>query len=130
MEQVREIEFRAQTVYDGKWVYGFPMHYANPHYDKWTIREPTGLEHDIEPETICEYTGLHDKHGAKIYEGDIIRDVDGLKTVNGVWVDNAHVFAVKFSECSFNVASLYHVSDSIEIIGNIYDTPKLLQESV
>lgn len=72
MAQVREIEFRAQTVYEGKWVYGFPMHYATPHYDKWTIREPTGLEHDVEPETICEYTGCDDITGRRIYEGDVL----------------------------------------------------------
>ena len=72
MEQVREIEFRAKAIHDNKWVYGFPMHYKRPMYEKWTIREPSGLEHDVEESTLGQYTGLTDSKGKRIYEGDVL----------------------------------------------------------
>ena len=77
---------------------------------------------EVFPETVGEYTGLKDKHGKMIFEGDIVL----LKS-------DEEPYQVAFDECCFQVYShsVCYVMDNfynrdIEVIGNIYDNPELL----
>ena len=80
------------------------------------------------PSTVGQFTGLRDKNGKDIYEGDIICFVDGLKRVNDEWIDNKHIYEVEYSGAAFRgILGLSEYTDAVEIIGNIYDNPDLLK---
>ncbi len=83
----------------------------------------------VDPKTVGQYTGLKDKNGTKIFEGDI---VDVLYDVNyiGVATERIGVFEVVHNGCFMGQKGgvRYHFipSDECTVIGNIYDNPELL----
>jgi uncharacterized phage protein (TIGR01671 family) len=85
----------------------------------------------IRPETVCEYTGLTDKNGKKIFEGDIVKTKQyGKDNGKGANFNDYDIFQVVFKEGVFwidNLSRRFTVSDVVEIIGNIHDNPKLLK---
>jgi uncharacterized phage protein (TIGR01671 family) len=69
---MREIKFRGKRVDNGEWSFGLP--FRNDYTNQWYLRN--GLSwNDIEviPETVGQFTGLYDKNGKEIWEGDIIQ---------------------------------------------------------
>lgn len=133
---MRAIKFRGKCVpdskYAGEWVTGG---YVAPEADAKKQDEGLIISYfggnntficHVIPETVGQFTGLCDKNGTEVYEGDIVKYTNGTKKVNGAWVDNSRIFAVEYDEGSFDVASLFHVSNCLEVIGNIHDTPELL----
>ncbi len=128
----REILFRAKHIHamdsneylNGRWVHGYLS-------DKNYINDKS-LEGEflVDENTICQYTGLIDKNGKKIFEGDILRHADEtiLKTV---WNDRKYGFAaqcvkgsVLLKDCKWGLWEFE--SDEVEVIGNVFDNPELL----
>lgn len=147
---MREIKFRAKDYQTNKWVYGFLFmgkgddnrDYAFILKDKGlkvgTATEDNAIEfpcdeaHLVDKETICQYTGLKDKNGKEIYEGDLIRSFDSnddaiLHYI--VWEEARFVALYKGryfrSKCYLNQDWLDEFDK--EVIGNIYDDPKLVE---
>jgi hypothetical protein len=137
----REIRFRGKTLYDrydhyaspepdtkeGTWVYGDLMT-EYPYHKGLTIVE-NGVYHEVDPETVGQYTGLKDKNGVKIYEGDVVK---GYYYINGV--KKRIVGRVMFGYNGWNISGVGHyVGDTItltsacEVIGMIHDNPELLE---
>lgn len=113
----REIKFRARN--NKCWIY------CDAIINGWAILNENGGMAKINPETIGQYTGLHDKNGKEIYEGDIVkikyRDEDIGKVIyehNG--------FSIDVTNMNKNYGRVSFVNNFIEVIGNIYDNPELL----
>ena len=138
---MREIKFRGKTIANfpdnkysvvipkGKWIHGGIT------YDEdrvWIDTEYYG-QIIVDKETVGQYTGLHDKNGKEIYEGDILQ-VKGFsyKGYNTGTIKQNVVVEFKDYHWSCGAKSLLNLSTwkeiALEVIGNIYDNPELLKE--
>ena len=133
----REIKFRGKSTDTGKWVYGFLSFFYTAGRDengliltdKARIYSPEdGCCYDVWAETVGEFTGLYDKNGKGIYEGDIllmgeddvcmIYNEVGIKDGCFGYIEEVNGELIPF--CHFNVKE--------EIAGNIYDSPELIKQ--
>ena len=129
---MREILFRGKTEY-GEWVEGYLIHdeFCNvgvPYigYLNWDGHNVD----EVIPETVGQYTGLTDKNGKKIFEGDIITDCDGNVFFVKYFGDGGYPAfdvspEIETVEC--NGLSFLNALDCLEVIGNIHDNPELLK---
>ena len=88
------------------------------------------LKVDVIPETVGQYTGLPDKNGTKIFEGDICRKFKSGDCVSVAWHGTmaGYVWSKRKenNRYIFDFGDLFRVSDKYEVIGNIHDNPELL----
>lgn len=125
----REILFRGKRVEDGKWLYGY---YSDEQAEDTDFPCIVPLEPDpdydweVDPETVGQYTGLKDKNGKKIFEGDIVRDDDG-DVMMVKWLTEGAVFVLEPNPY-VSVPFYSTLPSRIEVIGNIYDNRELLKE--
>ncbi|EAD2035356.1 hypothetical protein NXI46_001828 [Listeria monocytogenes] len=136
---MREIEFRGKRIDNGEWVYGNLMQFedsatfifADERKGASTLTYAHFIinnMHAIDEKTLGQYTGLKDKNGKKIFEGDIVN----CKFFDRMVGDIAGV--INFIDCVWAVSDfknkrLYQLIDvdNIEIIGNIHENPDLLE---
>lgn len=127
----REILFRGKRKSDGEWIFGNLLQTNNDGICIIQNHIPQHLlkKYEIDPKTVCRYTGLIDKNGRKIFEGDIV------KHFNYPGDDEKYVLGcIKWNRdyCQFMKQSedqtLYSVSITCryEVIGNIFDNPELI----
>lgn len=153
---MREILFKAKRTDNGEWVEGYIVHYPT---GEWKISRKCDdasdcdpmwqkvlISYGVDPNTICQYTGLTDKNGNKIWENDVLKtnvsheiaegyrtgrsetgvicyDSMGVLSLQTSYVDEKpcysdFFFQIELADCDFE----------IEAIGNIFDNPELLKE--
>lgn len=134
----REIIFRAKHIHtitgnehlNGTWVHGY-LSDENYIYDK-----SLECEFLVDENTICQYTGLNDKNGKKIFEGDIVRYGDicgevkfGLHESNWQIGKHNQGFFVTFPKEYFLRNELGYWRNKIAVVGNVFDNPELLEKA-
>ena len=173
---MREILFRGKRTNNGRWIEGYYMHHLNrmqsplsdcikpedeDHiilYDgfaDWNMPRDITYVH-VDPETVCQYTGLKDKNGKRIFEGDIVRDTGAAEyrlLSDGRKKPRSRLAVVKYGLhdvpsddpfCWGMALGFYLDGDTvyptlawykpyyeygkyeIEVIGNIHDNPEMI----
>lgn len=142
---MREIKFRGKRLYENKdWKYGFyyifkdnigkEFHNILNDEEEVTVNQygsTVPVFTNVDKNTLGQYTGLHDKNGKEIYEGDIVEiktRIDNI--VAKIEWDEAYLSYVIITEDVryFNENLGDFLDYNIEVIGNIYDNPELLKE--
>ena len=90
-------------------------------------QENTVEKHSVYGDTVGQYTGLTDKNGKKIFEGDIVRYGDTIHQVVFEQRNTTAYFGLVYSEVETMPFGHYQDLTQIEVIGNIYDDPELLE---
>ena len=129
MREIREVIFRGKRTDNGKWVKGYLyITHIGSHeigsYDAEINIER--LTFDVIPETVGQYTGLTDKNGVRIFEGDIVSLVKHDSLIYKVVYVPCRYELVNSKGVNCFVLDIYK-SENIEVIGNIHDNPEILK---
>jgi hypothetical protein len=105
-------------------LYGFPYHYLlYQGHDKHNIPDSFLTWHKIDPDTVCRYTGLNDKHNNPIFENDVVMIDDGFDKFAGCvrWDQ-----ACAFYEIEYGTPLYFY--EALEVIGNKFDNTNLMED--
>ena len=135
---MRDILFKGKRLGNDEWIEGFlHMNKTKSKCKIVTILTNTRfVYYETKPDTICQYTGLVDKNNNKIWENDIVKcyaDTDDLGNdlyfyYRVIWHENYHCWWLSDIHTVEDEYLHQYNSSDIEIIGNIFDNPKLIQE--
>jgi len=138
---MRDILFRGKRIDNGEWEYGYIVHTGDfPNgdcrdehlLDFWVITNGY-TQHEINPDTVGQFTSLFDKHIKKIFEGDIVKiesNEYGEREPSifyVYWNEPEACFSTKIIQDGGYVSDLENAMIAGEIIGNICDNPELLE---
>lgn len=138
---MREILFRGKQCENGEWIEGF--YGVKDETCRWPARHymcistlssdcASSYFTDVEviPETVGQYTGLTDKNGKRIFEGDICRNTKTGEVVSVKWHGTFAGFVWSRRNDNGNLCDfgeLFRAHDKYEVIGNIHDNPEVMR---
>ena len=121
---MKEILFKGKRVDNGEWTEGYFFKSWDKVFLLWGMTGDSPNMEEVIPETVGQYTGLTDKNGKKIFEGDIL--LKGFEKVLVKWNANQcrwGIYSNNYEICGFNESTQGY----FEVIGNIYDNSELLE---
>lgn len=127
---MREILFRGKRIDDGEWVEGFYVSLGSK--DDHILTGKLSIvgfafvyeHHPVIHKTVGQYTGLTDKNGVKIFEGDIVESALCLYVV--VWSNANAMFCLRDPASKVSYDFFSYFGDYLTVIGNIHDNPELI----
>ncbi len=137
---MREILFKAKQIDNGDWVEGhylrkYDLLEKEVHFIFRTDKHNTWRYVEIVPETLCQFTGLCDKNVNRIWENDIVNYNGKYASIKfGMYCSSSGYgnynlgFYVDFPEKTLYRKELGYWHEKVEVVGNIFDNPELLQE--
>jgi uncharacterized phage protein (TIGR01671 family) len=135
---MREILFKGKRKDNGEWVEGIPIknklgificYEKNPHYcSQYYYMEIQEIA-EVDPDTVCQYTGLTDRNNEKIFENDIVTSAEFCPDNEGYgvieWQDDEAMFVVDADTCYYDFDHIFGAE--LEVIGNVFDNRELIQ---
>ena len=119
---MKEILFRGKRIDNGEWVEGDLLHSYFKKGDTCICCPDWTNIKRVDPATVGQYTGLVDKSGKKIFEGDVVKQGGEIGEV--YYERNYCTFAIILKR---NMDLFKHIKYNCEITGNIHDNPELLR---
>lgn len=127
---MREILFKAKRLDNGEWVCGDLLQYLNGDCKIHWYHHGMRVSSDVDSSTVCQYTGLTDKNGVKIFECDVVDACLDPEVVEGEvkFEDNISCFCIIINDQDFTTFLDYRIAKNkvndkvwIEVVGNIHD---------
>ena len=130
---MRKFKFRGKSIDGKEWLYGDLVHSADKKRTAILVNDKDSYDEcEVDPETVGQFTGLMDKNGVEIYEGDILKwEKDGLMYVVKFWYGMFYASVKECNEGIFGGFTLHRLTEyedrKCEIVGNIHDNTELLK---
>ncbi len=134
---MKEILFKAKRKDNGEWIQGYYYQIWQQGYILWGMINNMPDMVEVNPNTLCQYTGLTDKNGKKIWENDIVKNkkrTEGFDWYKVVWRKDFADFGVEPIKPKFEAKYPMGLSDELtiygrdyEVVGNVFDNPELLE---
>lgn len=123
---MREILFKAKRMDNGEWVEGYPVKYPSGKVEIFKeCGEPPDilLQCEVDPETLCQCTGMKDTNGKRIWENDFVsvensadEGIGKVEFLGGMWF-------VDGEPCNSLYDIIYYSDAEVNVIGNTFDNP-------
>ena len=134
---MREILFKAKRKDNGEWIEGYYVYCRKRHYILQVLNKAIGFDEreyewvEVDPDTICQYTGLTDKNGKKIWENDILK-----ANLDESYPEDITYIKILWNEYRFCTNENYSTdiealekwdAEHFQVCGNIFDNAELLE---
>ena len=125
----REIKFRGKRIDSGEWVYGSLLQWKDGDATICANESENNnvlIKHDVNPDTVGQYTGKKDRNGKDVWEGDLLRTPEGDIMV-AEWIDAKIITrCVRPYNPRYKNSLTFAYPVSV-VVGNIHDNPELLE---
>nr|DAS98748.1 MAG TPA: YopX protein [Caudoviricetes sp.] len=122
---MREIKFRGLNIADDEWIYGSLVKVGENYHILGGGETEAHDYNSVDEESIGQYTGLKDKNGREVYEGDMFKFING-DIMYVKWVKEYVEFELMDANAETTNLNIWFAEDT-EVIGNIFENKELLE---